>query len=137
MDDSIVVAVDPGREKCGLAVVHKQTGVIEKKIVLTANLLTEVEKLAGFYNTLAVVLGDRTTSKSARAALSRVNIGDRFLNIIMVDEHRSTEEARRLYWQENPPRGLKAFIPTTMQVPPAPVDDYVAVTLARRYFAKL
>ena len=40
------------------------------------------------------------------------------------------------YWREHPPRGLMRLIPVTMQVPPVPVDDYVAVILAERYFDK-
>jgi RNase H-fold protein (predicted Holliday junction resolvase) len=28
--------------------------------------------------------------------------------LVLVDERHSTEEARKLYWQVNPPQGLKA-----------------------------
>ena len=53
----------------------------------------------------------------------------------MVDEYNTTQLAKGEYWKANPPRGLKKLIPITMQVPPVPVDDYVAVILARRYIA--
>ena len=53
--------------------------------------------------------------------------------IEVVDEYRTTDEARKLYWKIHPPRGLWRLVPTTMRVPPVPVDDLVAVILARRY----
>jgi hypothetical protein len=38
-----------------------------------------------------------------------------------------------LYWQENPPKGLKKLIPLGMLVPPVPLDAYAAVILVRRF----
>jgi len=81
------------------------------------------------------VLGDRTSSGKAKEVLSELLIEDKKLEILSVDEHHSTELARRYYWRKHPPRGLRRLIPLTMQVPPVPVDDYVAVILAERYFA--
>ena len=60
----------------------------------------------------------------------------RVLNDVMVavvEEAHSTEEARTLYWQENPPKGLKKLIPLGMLVPPVPLDAYAAVILVRRF----
>ncbi|SDF72584.1 Holliday junction resolvase RuvX [Sporolituus thermophilus] len=131
----MVIAVDPGRDKCGIAAVSRDRGVLYKAVVPTAALAGKVAKLAHDYGAAAVVVGDRTTGSAAVKELSALIIDGRPLMIATVDEHRSTDEARRRYWQENPPRGLRRLIPTTMQVPPAPVDDYVAVILAERYFA--
>ncbi len=55
------------------------------------------------------------------------------LEVKIVDEKHTTEEARRLYWKNNPPRGLRKFLPTSMQVPPEPVDGIVAEILAMRF----
>ena len=35
--------------------------------------------------------------------------------------------AKGEYWKANPPNGWRRLIPVTMQVPPVPVDDFVAV----------
>ena len=51
----------------------------------------------------------------------------------IVDEYRTTDDARRVYWKAHPPTGWRRFLPTGMQVPPVPVDDFVAVLLAQRY----
>ena len=56
-----------------------------------------------------------------------------FLNIVVVDEYRTTDEARKLYFAANPPQGLKKLIPLGMQTPPVPVDDYAAIAIGRRY----
>ena len=53
--------------------------------------------------------------------------------ITVVEEAHSTEEARTLYWQENPPKGLKKLIPLGLLVPPIPLDAYAAVILVRRF----
>ncbi len=44
-----------------------------------------------------------------------------------VDEYRTTDEAKLLYWTLNPPAGLKKFLPVTMLTPPGPVDDLAAL----------
>jgi len=132
--ENIVVAIDPGREKCGVAVVHKEQGALFKTIIATADLVSAVTGLVTTYKTATLVIGDRTTSLIAQAELANVWADGQKVTIIPVNEHRSTDEARKRYWREHPPRGLKRLIPTTMQVPPCPVDDYVAVILAERYF---
>ena len=129
-----VVAIDPGREKCGVAVVHREQGVLFKTLVATAELVGVVDGLVTTYKTATIVIGDRTTSQAAQAELIGICYEGQPVTIIPVNEHRSTDEARRRYWREHPPQWLKRLIPTTMQVPPCPVDDYVAVILAERYF---
>jgi hypothetical protein len=53
--------------------------------------------------------------------------------VLVRDEYRTTELAKGEYWKANPPKGWRRLIPVTMQVPPVPVDDFVAVILARRF----
>lgn len=133
--DDLVVAVDPGRDKCGVAVVHRQQGAKRRIIIPTADLPVIVTRLVDQYGVRTVVVGDRTTSRAAQDTL-RAALADRPVKIVPVDEHRSTDAARARYWRENPPRGLKRLLPVTMLTPPAPVDDYVAVILAERYFGQ-
>lgn len=133
MDDA-VIAVDPGREKCGLAVVSRTGEVLFKAVVATGRLPATVAELAVRYIVSTVAIGNRTGSRAAAAALADAGTADKPLTIRMVDEHRSTDQARARYWRDNPPRGLARLVPVTLRVPPAPVDDYVAVILAERYF---
>ncbi len=131
----MVVAIDPGREKCGLAVVHKEQGIICKTIIATPRLAAAAANLVATYKLTTVVIGSSTTSVTARAELDAIRVNGHKLTLIPINEYRSTDEARKRYWRDNPPRGLKRLLPTTLQVPPVPVDDYAAVILAERYFA--
>lgn len=135
MDDA-VIAVDPGREKCGLAVVGRTGEVFMKAVVATDRLPSVVAQLAALHRIATVVIGNRTGSRAAAMAIAGGQPADRPLTIRTVDEHRSTDQARARYWRDNPPRGLARLIPVTLQVPPVPVDDYVAVILAERFFAR-
>lgn len=134
--DQRIIAIDPGKEKCGIAIVHKEKGILMKDVIPTNELTTKIEEFAAEYNVNQIVIGDGTSSREAKQCLEKITVNDHPLTMIFIDERHSTDEARRRYFAENPPRGLKRLIPVTMQVPPKPVDDYVAVILAERYFSQ-
>ena len=132
-DGKLILAIDPGRGKCGLAVVNK-SGTVHRAIVPREGIVFAVKDcLQRFTGIDRVVLGDRTGSHELRAELKSVVAG---IPVSFVDEHLSTQEARRLFWRENPPRGWRRLIPLSLQAPPEPYDDLVAVVLARRYMAR-
>lgn len=134
MAEHVVIAVDPGREKCGIAAVDQQRGVLRREVIATDSLAKTVREWAKMYRTTVVVLGSRTASKEAQQLLQGLMTAAGSLSVVIVEEHRSTEEARQRYWRESPPRGLWRLVPTGMRTPPVPVDDWVAVILAERYF---
>jgi len=130
---SRVIAVDPGRQKCGIAVVDAEGEVLDRTVVPTAEMPQRVKAWAQEHAAGQVIVGNGTTAAAASAALKAA---DPSLEPVLVDEHRSTEAARRRYFAENPPRGWRRLIPTSLQVPPRPYDDYVAVILAERYLRR-
>ncbi len=78
-----------------------------------------------------IVIGDRTGSSEIIEALGHVCD----LEIIAVDEHMSSMEARERYLRENSGKGIARFLPIGLRTPPKePYDDYVAEILAARYF---
>ena len=125
-----ILAVDPGREKCGVAVVNAKGEALEKDVIAVADLAARAAELAQRYDVSVIVIGDRTGADAVAEVLERA-LPD--VETAVVDEHRSTEEARRLYFRELPPRGWRRLMPIGLQTPPRPYDDYVAVILARRY----
>jgi len=129
-----ILAVDPGREKCGLAVMRHDGKIFFQEVVETARLGIKVSRLVREYQAEALAIGDGTTSGEAQSAI-RSAVPE--LPLTVLDEYRTTDEAKLRYWQKNRPHGWRRLLPTTMQVPPEPVDDYVAVILAERYFKKL
>lgn len=134
--DQIIIAVDPGREKCGIAIVHQEKGVLMQEVIATVRLQEVVQSLLIAHKAKKIVIGDGTSSQEAKERLGKIIIDSEVAEVVLIDERHSTDQARARYWQEQPPKGWKRLIPVTMQVPPKPVDDYVAVILAERYFGK-
>lgn len=128
MNDEIL-AIDPGREKTGIAIL-KNSDVLEHKIINSDELVQIIKSLLEKYIIKTIVMGNGTSSKKKYDLLKREFIDK---DIVLINEYRTTDEARKLYFQENPPKGWKKLIPLGMQVPPVPVDDYAAIVIGRKY----
>lgn len=128
MNDEIL-DIDPGREKTGIAIL-KNSDVLEHKIINSEELVQIIKSLLEKYIIKTIVMGNGTSSKKKYDLLKQEFI-DR--DIVLINEYRTTDEARKLYFQENPPKGWKKLIPLGMQVPPVPVDDYAAIVIGRKY----
>lgn len=128
MNDEIL-AIDPGREKTGIAILNN-SDVLEHKIINSEELVQIIKSLLEKYIIKTIVMGNGTSSKKKYDLLKREFIDK---DIVLINEYRTTDEARKLYFQENPPKGWKKLIPLGMQVPPVPVDDYAAIVIGRKY----
>lgn len=126
----MILAIDPGREKCGLAVVDLAGRVIDRRIVPRGGLSLILPALFKSFEISRVVIGQGTASQAVAEELKKTKPQ---AELILVQEKYSTLEARQRYWQANRPRGLWRLIPTSLRVPPVPVDDFAAVILAERY----
>ncbi|MDD2717459.1 MAG: resolvase [Candidatus Wallbacteria bacterium] len=124
----IILAVDPGSEKCGLAVLSR-TSCFFRQIVSNEDLFKSAESLVTEFGVKVIVMGDGTAMKSAWVILEKLG-----LELIKVNETNSTLEGRKKYFEEHPPRGLKRMLPEGMRVPGEAFDDYVAELIGRRYF---
>ena len=125
-----VAALDPGRDKCGFAVLDAAGTVLRQRVIRPDQLEEAARAAQREYGFAKLIEGNGTTSAAARQRLQQALPE---LQIEVVDEYRTTEMARGLYWRAHPPRGWRRLLPLGMQVPPEPVDDFVAVLLARRY----
>lgn len=127
------IAVDPGREKTGLAILSFSGEILEHKIINSEKLVEEVQALQSKYKMQVLIIGSGTSSKAKQKLLQK-NFSE--LRIIVVDEYRSTDQARKLYFEANPPKGWKRLLPIGMQVPSVPIDDYAAIVIGKRFLAK-
>jgi len=127
-----ILAIDPGRSKCGVAVVRggTQPEVAHRAVVPTERIGEVVGELSACHSPDVILIGGGTTASSLAATIRALGLA-----VEIVDERLSSIEARRRYFKENPPRGLRRLIPTSLQTPGQPVDDYAAVILAERYLA--
>ena len=126
----LYLGIDPGRSKTGLALVNGAGKIVKLHIAESQNIDNEIVEFIKNSCPVHIVLGNGTNSRNIGESVKRV-LPD--VLIAVVEEAHSTEEARTLYWQENPPKGMKKLIPLGMLVPPVPLDAYAAVILVRRF----
>ncbi|MDI3280012.1 MAG: resolvase [Bacillota bacterium] len=132
-----VLGIDPGREKCGLALVARDGSLVEKRVAEAEHLEAEVRSWCERYPVDLLILGDRTGARACHERLKKAGLVLPGRPVVLVDEHLTSQEARRQYLAEHPPRGLGRLIPRSLRTPPEPYDDYVALLLARRYLKKI
>ena len=131
MSSPAVIGVDPGRRKAGYALVEMSGTVITAGIEPIERLPSCISGLAALRPIAAVALGKGTNARAIRAALASLG-----LPVHLVDEYETSRAARALYFREHPPRGWRRLVPTGLQVPSRPIDDYAAILIAQRFLAR-
>ena len=125
----MIIAIDPGKYKCGIAVLDS-IKIYHMEVAHRNSMLMHLERYLSCYEISEIVVGGGTGSEDVVKELTTLEPP---VKIIRISETDSSLEARRRYWRENPPRGFFRFIPTTMLLPRRPVDDYAAAVLGERY----
>lgn len=128
----MILGFDPGRQKCGLAVMGYDRHVYYQAIAPVNQVLAIVQQLQREFPINLLVMGDQTLSKFWQQQLNSLSNP---LHLVVVDERHSSLMARDRYWQLYPPNWLYRFIPKGMRLPPRPIDDIVAILLIERYLA--
>ncbi len=123
--------MDPGREKCGVAVSGPE-GVVTRRVIGIADLPALLRDWVTTYGVRVVVVGNQTGSKRVFDIVRGLPVA-----VEEVAERGSTLRARERYFADHPPRGWKSLIPRSLQVPPEPYDDYAAIVLAEAYLERM
>jgi RNase H-fold protein (predicted Holliday junction resolvase) len=131
----VILGFDPGRDKCGLAVIGLDRQLHYHQVVPANDAIATIETLRQKCPISLIVMGDQTTAKQWKQRLRQELVEQ--LNIVLVDERYTTLEARDRYWQMYPPKGLTKLLPQGMRQPPRPIDDIVAILLIERYLNRL
>lgn len=127
----VILGFDPGRDKCGVAVVGDNQQVYYHQVVAANDAIATVKSLCSQFSVQMVVMGNQTTSQTWKQQMRAVL--PKSIHIAEVDERYSSLEARDRYWEMYPPQGLSRLLPQGMRVPPRPIDDIVAIILVERY----
>ena len=122
----MIIIIDPGTEKNGLAVMPNAQTVLYKTIIPTKDILAEIKILHSKYPQAKIIIGDSAFGKHLSKDLNE--------EFEFIDERNSSQEAKSLYWKDHPPRGIWKLIPLSLRSVPCPIDDYSAVILGQRYF---
>jgi len=127
-EPEVILAVDPGRRKCGIAV-GRRGAILARSVVASDRLADVVAVWAKQFGVRRVLVGAGTGSAAVRAALAGLPGLPR---VEPIEEAGSTLEARRRYFRDHPPRGWRRLLPLSLQVPPEDYDGYVAELLLER-----
>ncbi|MCL2933973.1 MAG: pre-16S rRNA-processing nuclease YqgF [Trichodesmium sp. MAG_R03] len=127
----MILGFDPGRDKCGIAIMDKNRQLHYHEVVGSAKITTTITTLNQKFDINLIVIGDQTTSKIWQQNLAEI-ISEK-VPIIKIDERYSSLEARDRYWEMHPPQGFIRLVPPGMRIPPKPIDDIVAIILIERY----
>lgn len=124
------VGIDPGRTKCGFAVLYADGERACMDVVPTPEIGERIETEVRAGGVEALCIGHATSSaaivelcKARWPAIPRQ----------IIDETNTTLDARRLYFEDHPPKGLMRLIPRGLLVPAVPLDGYAAVLIVERY----
>ncbi|WP_238393321.1 pre-16S rRNA-processing nuclease YqgF [Myxacorys almedinensis] len=134
-DQPVILGFDPGRQKCGLAVMGVDRRLYYHEVVTADGAIATIRSLRQQLPISLLVMGDQTSSKAWKRRLNE-ELGEP-LRVVMVDERHSSLEARDRYWQMYPPTGLTRLVPEGMRTPPRSIDDIVAILLIERYLHRL
>ena len=116
-----ILGFDPGRGKCGVAVVRDSSGaervILHHDVVAAELALSAIAALVVEHGVTQLVLGDQTSSREWRGELEEIVK----LPIALVDERNSTLEARDRYWKMYPAAlsRLTARMPPRLHLPSA------------------
>lgn len=132
----MILGIDPGRDKCGLALCEPGR-VLARAIVSPAAVPGVVLEWAASHRIEAIVVGGGTGSRQIVAALAGLPASGRLPPVSVAEERDTTLAARRRYFEEHPARGWRRFVPRSFQVPPEPYDDHAAAAIAERWLAKV
>jgi len=129
----VIVAIDPGKDKCGFAVLTLEGEVLAKAIIPPALVPQAIADALEDRDGEALIIGDRTAKQDLLNIIGNALIRRFRQGVVEVDEHLSSVEGRKRYLDDHPPRGLSRLLPQGLRAPAEPFDDYTAIVLAERY----
>ena len=91
MDRETLIAIDPGRRKCGLVVIGKENDLLEKKVIPTSELCGMLAELIKKYRPDKVLMGSGAHGRKLKIEVEPV-LGK--IPLSLVDERHSTEIGR-------------------------------------------
>ncbi len=130
----MILAIDPGSAKTGIALVNEDGSLGKKDIIPTEALENLAAAWAKTGEARLIVMGNGTHHKELRKRVEEgLKDADLPLPIVFVDEKYTTEMGKERYWKDHPAKGISRLIPKGMRTIPVPVDDYVAWIIGEIY----
>ena len=130
-----LLALDPGSDKVGTAVLTFAKEEKEKTIVKKDELLDHLAEIFDNYEIKELVIGNGTGAEAVKKMISS-RYSD--LKITMVAEEYTTEEAQARYLKEKPMSNYEKLLRKVVSWKvKKPLDDYAALIIGEKYLDKL
>ncbi|MDY6084574.1 MAG: ribonuclease H [Dialister sp.] len=130
----MILAMDPGKDKTGAALVEEDGSLLWKGIIASAALEKNIRPRLAEKTPRAVIMGNGTRHQDMKRRMEELLKKEGLsLPVLLVNERYTTEMGEAAYWKDHPAKGLSRLIPKGMRTPPVPVDDYVAWIIGRIY----
>lgn len=127
---ALTIGIDPGSAKCGYAVLGSDGARVALEVLPIAGLADRIGRDVATAAIEAICIGHATNSREIEK-LCRSRWPE--IPVVIVDETNTTLDARRRYYDENPPKGLLRLLPRGLLVPSAPLDGYAALLIIERW----
>ncbi|GAB4277265.1 MAG: Holliday junction resolvase RuvX [Candidatus Rifleibacteriota bacterium] len=131
-----VLAIDPGSDKVGYAVVNFDLTHGELGIVFLGDLHRLFRRFCaddGGDLPECVVIGNGTAASVVCRLYNSLGFAP---PVRFAEEKNTTYKARFRYFAENPPTGIWRLVPLGLQMPPRPIDDYAAWLIGEKYLVE-
>tara|TARA_Y100001970_G_scaffold246790_1_gene314996 strand:- start:29 stop:466 length:438 start_codon:yes stop_codon:yes gene_type:complete len=127
---SKVMAIDPGKSKCGLTIANIKEKKVYEAIVIKSNLLLKyVKEICKTEDNLQLLIGNGTSSEKYIKVLSQL-----IPNLIIAEEKNTTYRAKQRYFEIFPLKGLKCFLPREVFVLNKNLDALAALIIMEDYY---
>jgi RNase H-fold protein (predicted Holliday junction resolvase) len=135
MMDKYLLALDPGSDKVGTAVLDYQAQEKEKTIVKIDELIEHLKEIFKIYQIEEIIIGNGT---GAEKIIKMVKNNFKQSKISLVEEEFTTEEAQARYLQEKPMSNYEKLLRKIVSWKlKKPLDDYAALIIGEKYLEKL
>jgi len=127
---SRVIAIDPGKSKCGLVLAEISEKKVYKAIILKSELLGNyVRNIITAEDISQIIIGNGTTNKEIREKLDFFK-----KEIITFEEKNTTYRAKARYFELFPISGLKFLIPREVFILNKNLDAISALIILEDYY---
>ena len=124
-----LIAIDPGKCKCGLVLAEISEKKVYKAIILKSELLEDyVRDLNAVEDISKIIIGNGTTSKDIRRKLDFLK-----KEIITFEEKNTTYRAKARYFELFPISGLKFLVPREIFIFNKNLDAISALIILEDY----
>mgnify|MGYP006286290387 CR=1 FL=1 len=130
-----LIALDPGKDKIGVAVLNFSKQEKEKTIVKKEDLKDHLNEIINHYQIKEIVIGNGTGAEEIKEIINSTHTN---LRITFVEEEFTTEEAQARYLEEKPMSNYEKLLRKVVSWKvKKPLDDYAALIIGEKYLEKL